>query len=762
MKKRYLAYLIIITLTLSNFFSVNVLTKDAQTGKDVELIEYNGIKYKRYSEVTQTGFIFHLPLKINKNSFTGISNKDFDYRIVSNKTMPNYKVNKNILYENNDYIIIDYEIKTNFDKNIEFDLIPKVKNQEFKEFAWFNGNWKNRKTIKIPHEQVLTDQTNFIFTLNLSSDDDLKNQAKFDGSDIFFTNYNNDLKYNHLIEVFNPSDGQLVAKINITSLSSTTDNYLFMYFNNPSAINQTNANNVFDSDFSAVYLFNEGSGNLLDVTSNDRDGIQANTPNYLQTGKFGSNTAISFDGGDADGFDIPNTFGHFTTGDTTFECYSQFKSNTGDQILAALNGEAFLVFGDYSDDVDFKWYDGGWKITEVTPTIDLQHWHSYVGRYSNTNGGTSFYDGQTGGSNADNGNINPASVDNYLCRANDGTKPFDGWMEEIRISKIVRNDGYVITTYNNFNNCSNNSFFTLFDGVENDYPQAYPVNILNNSVNVLVTTTHFNFSIYNNFSNMNYSIECTNGDTDNDNNKGNGTYSLAFTGLLNYATIYSVTLFLNESITNGLQITYVWNFTTENSPVADFNPNATNFNIVNNSINNDICLLQYTAYVYDDNGDNIDFTIWLSNGESISGTANNETIYLNFTNCLYLGWNYTIWFNITDDSIVYKNYYLEFRTEECCASTLGDNMEINIEIGLIGLGLVLILFWLAMTIDKKEDIWKAVLFFLDTPISLAVGIYYINDTFFSISWWIGVTFILICVLFSFAGLYYALGYGKTE
>ena len=73
-----------------------------------------------------------------------------------------------------------------------------------------------------------------------------------------------------------------------------------------------------------------------------------------------------------------------------------------------------------------------------------------------------------------------------------------------------------------------------------------------------------------------------------------------------------------------------------------------------------------------------------------------------------------------------------------------------------------ILFSLAFVVDKEErsNLWKPILLFLDIPLAIATGMYYIGNTLFSIGWWTGLFMFLFACMLSFGGLYYSLKFGR--
>lgn len=112
----------------------------------------------------------------------------------------------------------------------------------------------------------------------------------------------------------------------------------------------------------------------------------------------------------------------------------------------------------------------------------------------------------------------------------------------------------------------------------------------------------------------------------------------------------------------------------------------------NNSIDNGICNKTVYALVYNNNGLRMDYNITLFDNHSLFnfnkvGTANNNTyIFLNFSDCLIYGWNYTIWFNVTEDNVNYTNATIHFRTVESVVSSGGGGSSNSRDtIGIVGI-----------------------------------------------------------------------------
>jgi hypothetical protein len=162
-------------------------------------------------------------------------------------------------------------------------------------YTWWDCNWSYCKKITIDHTKVESDQVNFPVLLYEATDSDLASHAQPDGGDIIFVNQWNSTQYKHEIETFDSSTGELYAWVNVTSLSSTSDTILYMYYGNPTCTNQWNITQTWESDYIMVQHLNESSGSLQDSTINEIDGTN-NGATYNSTGKIEG--GYDFDGND--------------------------------------------------------------------------------------------------------------------------------------------------------------------------------------------------------------------------------------------------------------------------------------------------------------------------------------------------------------------------------------------------------------------------------------------------------------------------------
>jgi len=151
-------------------------------------------------------------------------------------------------------------------------------------FDPFNEGWQYRKKITINHFLVAGDFSDFPVLIKFV-DSDLSSKAQADGDDILFMD---DMgvanKLYHEIEYWDSSPGDLVCWVNFTSISSSADTSIYMYYGNPSCDYQENSGGTWNSNFKLVHHLEEsdidgGSGDIKDSTFYNNDGTTSSGMN---------------------------------------------------------------------------------------------------------------------------------------------------------------------------------------------------------------------------------------------------------------------------------------------------------------------------------------------------------------------------------------------------------------------------------------------------------------------------------------------------
>lgn len=337
--------------------------------------------------------------------------------------------------------------------------------------AWYDSQWNYRKPIYIDCTQVSgsTDLTDFPVLIS-TTDNMLRDTAnnghvgKADGTDILFTTVGGTLKIDHELEDYDNSTGELVAWVQVPTLSATAETVLYMYYGNSSAADQQNVTSTWDDDFQMVQHLNEsttGATDFQDSTANGHD-----------------STAVTIDGGGSDPdaagqiagavqFDGTNdliNFGNGThqvegAGDRTICAWALTESFDSAGIFQA--GPTGTTGADFSlrtlttsDNWRAQFWGG--PDFDVTLSGSANNWRYYCLTYDGTTI-TLYYDGAFDTSAVESLNTGDDNVRIGIWR----TDYFDGYIDEVRISDVERSADWIQTEFNTMSDPS--AFFFCGD-----------------------------------------------------------------------------------------------------------------------------------------------------------------------------------------------------------------------------------------------------------------------------------------------------------
>ena len=310
------------------------------------------------------------------------------------------------------------------------------------------SNFSYYKKITINSSLVDCDLTNFpILVHNTSSN--FSDHARPDGYDFVFMNYTNETKYNHEIERFDNDTGELWAWVNITDLNSSTDTELWLWYGNGTTGTQENVEDTWDSDFVGVWHLGEsGTGLRYDSSNNDRDGTTNNYDNDEDsTGKIGN--CDEFDGTD----DYLNftQFSRISSADATYEFWLEPDSVSGNLMFSGRNDND-NYFDVMNNDLRVQ-NDGSNNLDWLHNNFVADTWLYCVVVKDATNY-ESFSDGVSDGTRSGGGavGLNTAMIGNGYTGT---TYVFDGKIDEVRFSDIVRSDCWLLTSFNTVNDSEN-------------------------------------------------------------------------------------------------------------------------------------------------------------------------------------------------------------------------------------------------------------------------------------------------------------------
>ncbi len=266
------------------------------------------------------------------------------------------------------------------------------------------------------------------------------------------------VKLDHEVEKWSATTGAFVAWVRIPTLTIGADTQFYLYYGNASvSASEQNKTGVWDANYVLVDHFGDGTTlSTADSTSNANTGSGVNSPTAA-TGKTGG--GIGLVKSSSQYVAIPDAANLRISGAITVEAWVYGTGYATDTIYgvldkggtAYLNGY-FLRVGDtgVSGKPQFAIGDGTTSYTVTGPSaLSASTWYRIVGTYDGTtlrmyvNGAlvASVSLSITMGTNTNALNLSF----NY-----DG-RTFDGTLDEVRISKVVRAAGWLGTEYTNQN-----------------------------------------------------------------------------------------------------------------------------------------------------------------------------------------------------------------------------------------------------------------------------------------------------------------------
>jgi len=210
---------------------------------------------------------------------------------------------------------------------------------------WYStgGTWTHRKALTIDHTKVSgsTALTNFPVLVSVT-DSNLQASAQSNGNDILFTASDGVTKLPHEIESYTSSNGNLIAWVQVPSVSSTTDTVIYVYYGNAAAADQQNKPGVWDSNFKGVWHMNDTGGPATDSTTNAKNAaIMNGAPTFGVAGQIAN--SVSFNGTS----DVLRATSVGLGGATaaTWSGWINWADFTNDNMLAALGSTTFTIEG---------------------------------------------------------------------------------------------------------------------------------------------------------------------------------------------------------------------------------------------------------------------------------------------------------------------------------------------------------------------------------------------------------------------------------
>jgi hypothetical protein len=280
--------------------------------------------------------------------------------------------------------------------------------------------------------------------------------GKDDGSDIIFTDSTGNTLSNYEIDSYASTTGQLVAWINVSSLSPSVDTTLYEYFGNASASAESSGNitGTWDSNYTGMWHFGNGTTlNLNDSTSNGNNGVSYAA--HAAAGQIGGGVQGNASNQYVDITGMSSiTYPQITIQAWVYTGASYYESGGARYIANShtdVDNNGFQIIGASGSSGGMQCQIGnGSSDTIVTPSVSLltNTWYLWTCVYNGSTV-TVYGNGTSAGSASQSGSITASGYDVNFMRDPGAFGYTSLPMDNINISNTARSAGWIGTEYNN-------------------------------------------------------------------------------------------------------------------------------------------------------------------------------------------------------------------------------------------------------------------------------------------------------------------------
>jgi hypothetical protein len=314
---------------------------------------------------------------------------------------------------------------------------------------------------KITFNDVVGCHTNFPVLISTTTND-MKSAPtghveSASGYDVYFYDENLE-KLDHEIDYYDGASGEYVAWVRVPSFDSSS--FIWMYYGDSTITVNPSTSDTWDDNYVTVQHMNDAtSSTILDSTSNDNDGSKKgdNEPSEV-TGKIGL-------GQDFDGSNDYINLGNSLNGSRTISLW--FNSDV--LINSSLADNKSLIFRWYAGNADnyglyftiwtnpgcicFRRYVGTsiYEVFSNSNNWSANTYYNVVGVIDNSDGMMLYINGvKQIDTDASTEPVKTKTANTYLgVWGSNYSRPFDGKIDEVRLSNIARSEDWIATEYAN-------------------------------------------------------------------------------------------------------------------------------------------------------------------------------------------------------------------------------------------------------------------------------------------------------------------------
>lgn len=335
---------------------------------------------------------------------------------------------------------------------------------------WYNVAWKYRQKITINKDFVGEELMDFPVVIRLN--ETVTDAARDDGHDFLITSSDGVTKLAH------EREDRSTLWVKVPILSSDKHTVLYLYYGNPEAEDQQDAEQVWTNEYAAVYHLNDNpeettrdaTANNIDATSNG--GMNKN--DSLKAGKIGQ--AVEFDGSNDY---LATQVGPLASGQHIYSVSAWVKADVlsgsiiADRYSSNFSYKYLLALGSDSFSATINRYPPAATTiftSTSAPQIDRWHYVTLVADSSN-NTATLFVDGREENKVSNTVTVslsNPASIGARTGPGND--LYFNGLIDQVSVSRAAHSSSWIKAEYQN--QCDCEDFLTISTTVESQTPSS--------------------------------------------------------------------------------------------------------------------------------------------------------------------------------------------------------------------------------------------------------------------------------------------------
>lgn len=257
-----------------------------------------------------------------------------------------------------------------------------------------------------------------------------------------------------------PANGVAEIWVNVPSVSSSVNTSIWVWYDKdgesqPARDAPYGMEATWNSDFVGVWHFNEASGAAKDSTLYNTDAAVSGAITREQPGKIGYSYYSDGTTGDVDAGDPVDGHLDFGTGGFTLAVWMNNDDTTAGWELPCTKGQDpgyRFEIRPSPNNIYFQIGSGGGHVTTDPPyTLTFDEWVYWVAHCDRGTDVLTLFKNAVNSSTVDISGIGDINCTNNLIFLQSGLSIM-GWMDEIQISKIARDSGWVASSYNNQNN----------------------------------------------------------------------------------------------------------------------------------------------------------------------------------------------------------------------------------------------------------------------------------------------------------------------